>query len=581
MTDKDRDEEVLADLIQKWEDLRDMGQNTPPETLCAEHPHLLPELKRRIEILGVTSWLDEPLPAAGADDPQPSPTNDPMLSRVLGGRYRIEKLVARGGFAQVYQGYDTELQRSVAIKIPKPSRLLSADSFMAEARRVARLKHPNVVQVYDVGREGDICFIVSEFIEGGSLADHLTNSPPSSQQALRWICEVADALEHAHLHGVIHRDVKPGNILIDAHNRALLADFGIAKSANRAGQEVLSLGTLRYMSPEAVEGKESDHRSDIYSLGVVLHEALTGNVPYSSLQPNILKSEIVRGAKSSPKIGEDVRRICEKSLQRDPSKRHSSAVQMASELRKTLDRPTKRNRWLWTMPVLLILGGLGTSWLWPRKGVVAHEAGSIHFDGEHRIVTPVDRFMPSTLEAWVKPEDLVGTQFFVSSDSYGEYGLGLGVHGGFPHITYLRAGDVGRLAMILGKWSHLAAVFGPNESRLYLDGKRVWTGPASEMYGEGIPYVVGGIGLDSRFFQFKGAMKVVRISEGERYVADFTPEEDLEPDGATVLLYDGKHLDGDRVIDRSGRRNDGRWELSLPTMPPPTLPKYGIPPRLP
>ena len=95
MTDKDRDEEVLADLIQKWEDLRDMGQNTPPEVLCAEHPHLLPELKRRIEILGVTSWLDEPLPAAGADDPQPSPTSDPLLSRVLGGRYRIEKL-ARG-----------------------------------------------------------------------------------------------------------------------------------------------------------------------------------------------------------------------------------------------------------------------------------------------------------------------------------------------------------------------------------------------------------------------------------------------------------------------------------------------------
>ena len=98
MTDKDSDEEVLADLIQKWEDLRDMGQHTPPEVLCADHPHLLPELKRRIEILGVTSWLDEPLPSAGTDDPQPSPTNDPLLSRVLGGRYRIEKLVARGGF---------------------------------------------------------------------------------------------------------------------------------------------------------------------------------------------------------------------------------------------------------------------------------------------------------------------------------------------------------------------------------------------------------------------------------------------------------------------------------------------------
>ena len=314
---------------------------------------------------------------------------------------------------------------------------------------------------------------------------------------------------------------------------------------------------------------------------MVLHEALTGNVPYSSLQPNILKSEIVRGAKSSPKIGEDVRRICEKSLQRDPSKRHSSAVQMASELRKTLDRPTKRNRWLWTMPVLLILGGLGTSWLWPRKGVVAHEAGSIHFDGEHRIVTPVDRFMPSTLEAWVKPEDLVGTQFFVSSDSYGEYGLGLGVHGGLPHAIFLSGADVGRQPMIVGQWSHVAVVFSPTESRLYLNGKRLWTGPESEMFGEGIPYVVGGVGLDSRVFQFKGGMKAVRISEGERYGDDFTPAEALEPDETTVLLYDGNHLEGQRVIDQSGRGNHGKWELSLPSMPPPTLPKYGIPSRSP
>ena len=575
MTDKDRDEEVLADLIQKWEDLRDMGQNTPPEVLCAEHPHLLPELKRRIEILGVTSWLDEPLPAAGADDPQPSPTSDPLLSRVLGGRYRIEKLVARGGFAQVYQGYDTELQRSVAIKIPKPSRLLSADSFMAEARRVARLKHPNIVQVYDVGREGDICFIVSEFIEGGSLADHLTNSPPSSQQALRWICDVADALEHAHLHGVVHRDVKPGNILIDAHNRALLADFGIAKSANRAGQEVLSLGTLRYMSPEAVEGKESDHRSDIYSLGVVLHEALTGNVPYSSLQLNILKSEIVRGAKSSPKIGEDVRRICEKSLQRDPSKRHSSAAQVAAEIRHALrasDKALSGLRWrrqgLMIGAALVGVLGLGV-FLSPdlpkrlrpalQRPTAQREAGPITFSGRF-IETPIERFAPCSLEAWINPVTIPSTDVFLfGSDVRGFHGIGLCMHGPQLAVEYLTGFECSDAIVPEREWTHVAAVFGAEETRLYMNGKLVLTANATRAEG-GTPFVIGRIGSTNPDFVFVGEMKGVRISKGERYRDDFvpTPAESLQSDDATLALYDGKQ-DGDRVIDASLNENDGAW----------------------
>ena len=266
MTEKD--EELLADLLLRWEELRDRGLDTPASELCRERPHLTDELDRRIKALKVTSWMDKSIPA-GDDAPGISPpTGEP---RTLIGRYRLDALIAEGGFAQVWRGYDLELQRVVAVKVPKPSRLQSTDAFMAEARRVARLKHPGIVPVFDVGREEDFCFIVSEFVEGGSLGEHLVNTPPTQEQAIRWVIEVAEALEYAHLHGVVHRDIKPANILIDHHNRALLADFGIAQSANKAGQQALSLGTLRYMSPEQLEGKVVDPRADVFSLGVVLH----------------------------------------------------------------------------------------------------------------------------------------------------------------------------------------------------------------------------------------------------------------------------------------------------------------------
>ena len=212
MTEKD--EELLADLLLRWEELRERGQDTPASQLCREQPHLAEELARRINALKVTSWLDKPLAAGDDAAGISSPTGEP---RTLIGRYRLDDLIAEGGFAQVWRGYDLELHRAVAVKLPKPSRLNSAEAFMAEARRVARLKHPGIVPVHDVGREGDNCFIVSEFVEGGSLGDHLVNDPPSQRQAIRWVAEVADALEYAHLHGVVHRDIKPANILIDHH----------------------------------------------------------------------------------------------------------------------------------------------------------------------------------------------------------------------------------------------------------------------------------------------------------------------------------------------------------------------------
>jgi serine/threonine protein kinase len=234
MNDKEK-RRILADLLIEWDTLQQQGQDTPASGLCTNYPELTDTLARQIAALKRVSWIDQnpeddddaDLPAAS--DPSPS------SKRILSGRYRLDSLIATGGFAEVYRAYDQELQRVVAIKIPKRSQVDSTDSFLAEARRVARLKHPSIVPVHDVGIEDGTCYIVTEYVEGGSLANRMMQGTVSQAKGLAWIAEIADALEHAHLAGVIHRDIKPANILIDRHGRALLADFGIAQSAMKTG----------------------------------------------------------------------------------------------------------------------------------------------------------------------------------------------------------------------------------------------------------------------------------------------------------------------------------------------------------
>ncbi len=341
---KDPDKERLADLLIQWEELYERGQDTPAAELAKDHPELIAELERRIKVLKKVAWLDKPLDN-DPDDPPGSPATGSPSPRTIASRYRLDELIAEGGFAQVFRAYDKELQRTVAVKVPKPSKLESKEAFQAEARRVARLKHDNIVPVYDVGVENDISYIVTELVEGGSLADQLAKGKPSRDQAIRWISEIAAGLEYAHVNGVIHLDIKPANILIDANGRAKLADFGIARSAMKTGGFAPSLGTLRYMSPEQLEGQPADHRSDIYSLGVVLHELLTGNLPYSSNEPNVLRKEIVQGRADAgnKKLSPALQGICKKALSKSLYQRQASAAQFAAELKRAADC----NSWKW------------------------------------------------------------------------------------------------------------------------------------------------------------------------------------------------------------------------------------------
>lgn len=404
------DEELLAELLLQWEELYERGQDSSAQELCRDCPHLIETLSKRIVAMKATTWLNDPdCPAEMA-----AATSHHSVGMVLGGRYRLDDLVATGGFAEVWRAFDTELQRIVAIKLPKPSRLASAVNFITEARRVARLKHPSIVPVHDVGTQGDNCFIVSEYVEGGSLGGRLTKAPPKPTDTVRWLTEIAAALEYAHIHGVIHRDVKPANILIDHHGRALLTDFGIAQSAQKTGMFAPSLGTLRYMSPEQLEGKAATPQSDIYSLGVVLHECLTGRLPYVTQEPSDLRRDIVAGNTHLAKeVPAGLLEVCHRALKRLPHERHTSAAHFSTDLlRHSQARAPSLTRWkLAAFLFALVVASLSYVTLrFTRPGIPAAQWWNARSFEEGKDALPPTLVLPPGVERLPTVENSVGMQ---------------------------------------------------------------------------------------------------------------------------------------------------------------------------
>ena len=260
------------------------------------------------------------------------------------GRYRVEKLFAVGGFGAVYRAWDDELNRTVAIKLVRSERISesSQKSFLDEARVVAGLNHPNIVTAFDIGRteQGDY-FFVSRFVDGADLNKRMQQHAISQRHAVEIVAEIADALNHAHSQGLVHRDVKPANILIDSKGHAYLTDFGIALQEQafvRDGKQFV--GTPEYMSPEQLRGESHrvDHRSDIYSLGLVLYRLLAGRGPFRYKTIDELIEKVCYGEVRTPRVfnaGIDVEleRICLRALARKPNDRYAVALDFAEELR--------------------------------------------------------------------------------------------------------------------------------------------------------------------------------------------------------------------------------------------------------
>ena len=256
--------------------------------------------------------------------------------------FELQQKLGAGAFGSVWKAIDTRLERVVAVKIPRLSLDENeAESFFREARAAAQLSHTNIVAVHEIGREADVVFIVSDFIDGETLAEKLAKGNFNERRAARILAKLARALHHAHVEGVVHRDLKPGNIIIDRSGDPFLMDFGLAK--RRSGEATLTmegkvLGTPAYMSPEQAAGHSHhvDGRADIYALGVILFQMLTRELPFrgspSMLLHQILNDDPVRPRRLNQSISVDLETICLKCMEKSPEKRYGDAAALAGDL---------------------------------------------------------------------------------------------------------------------------------------------------------------------------------------------------------------------------------------------------------
>ncbi len=271
--------------------------------------------------------------------------------QIFNNRYRLDRKLGEGGMATVYCGTDTLLRRRVAVKVLRQQ--YAADDefvrrFYQEAESAARLSHPNIVNTYDVGREGDLYYIVMELVDGPSLAEIIAADGKLPEPvAIDYAAQICSGLAYAHRQGLLHRDIKPANILVTKDDVCKLSDFGIARAASRQTMALtkpgLVMGSVYYISPEQAQGHDLDDTSDLYSVGVVLYQMLVGQLPYEGESPVTVALKHIGHAVPTidPALGVSpaLAAVVNKLLQKEPAHRYQSASDVATALREARERP--------------------------------------------------------------------------------------------------------------------------------------------------------------------------------------------------------------------------------------------------
>jgi tRNA A-37 threonylcarbamoyl transferase component Bud32/tetratricopeptide (TPR) repeat protein len=315
---------------------------------------------------GAFRVLRDPEPAASKP---PAPKTDTPAPRFFGD-YEILQEIAEGGMGVVYKARQRKLNRIVALKMILAGRLANAlevERFYAEAEAAANLRHPNIVDVYEVGEIGGRHFFSMEFINGQSLSDLVRRQPLEPQRAAQLVKKIAETIQFAHEQGVIHRDLKPSNVLLDERGEPMITDFGLAKRTKGNGSQATLtgqvIGTPSYMPPEQARGAEVGTEGDVYSMGAILYELLTAAPPFSAAHPldtikQVLEVEPVPPRVRNPSLPRDLETICLKCLQKEPARRYATAGELADELGRYLEGKPIRAR-----PVSV----LEKIWRWRRR----------------------------------------------------------------------------------------------------------------------------------------------------------------------------------------------------------------------